>query len=142
MISVNFSVFKIPCFIIFLLYKLARKYSKNWNTWCMRPWPPLGKSENIFWRDTLLKMGLQTYIFCSKVSSKCKKCRFRDPNFKQIPGGMPRTPLQLCRHYCVLTKILATPLQLFVHDTILAYDSMVRVLQNFIYTLVFIYVIF
>ena len=23
--------------------------------------PPLGKSENIFWRDTLLKMGFQTY---------------------------------------------------------------------------------
>ena len=60
-----------------------------------------GKSENIFWRDTLLKTGFQTYIFCSKVPSKCRKCRFRDP----------RTPLQLCRHYGLpLTKILATPL--------------------------------
>ena len=48
----------------------------------MRPWPLLGKSENIFWRDTLLKIRFQTYIFCSKVSSKCRKCRFRDPNFK------------------------------------------------------------
>ena len=39
---------------------------------------PLGTSET----DTLLKMGFQTFIFCSKVPSKCRKCRFRDPNFK------------------------------------------------------------
>ena len=54
----------------------------------MRPCPsPPGKSENIFWRDTLFKMGFQTYIFCSKVPSKCRKCRFRDPNFKIFSGG-------------------------------------------------------
>ena len=34
----------------------------------------------------------QTYIFCSKVSSKCRKCRFRDPNLKKIHGGMPLDP--------------------------------------------------
>ena len=54
----------------------------------MRPWPPLGTSET----DKLLKMGFQIYIFCSKVPSKCRKCRFRDP------------------HGLLLTKILATPL--------------------------------
>ena len=35
-------------------------------------------------------MGFQTYILlktCSKVPSKCRKCRFRDPNFKTFPGG-------------------------------------------------------
>ena len=32
-------------------------------------------------------MGFQTYIFCSKVPSKCRKCRFRDPNFKIFSGG-------------------------------------------------------
>ena len=43
----------------------------------------------------------------------CRKCRFRDPKFKIFPGGMPRTPLQLCRHYGLpLTKILATPLSI------------------------------
>ena len=72
--------------------------------------PPLGKSEKVFWRDTLLKMGFQTYIFCSKVPSKCRKCRFRDPNFC---GPCPRTALQLCWHYSLpLTKILATPLNI------------------------------
>ena len=79
----------------------------------LRPWPPpLGKSVNIFWRDTLLKMGFQTYIFCSKVLSRCRKCHFRDPNFKKNSrGACPQTPLQLCRHYGLpLTKILATPL--------------------------------
>ena len=70
--------------------------------------------------------------------SKCRKCRFRDPNskwdFKPIyfvqkcpqnagnavsetqiskhfRGACSRTPLQLCRHYGLpLTKIMATPL--------------------------------
>ena len=80
-------------------------------------------------------MRFQTYIFCSKVSSKCMKCRFRDLNFKmgfqtyifcskahalkmqEMPSQRPkfqnvsRDPLQLCRHYGLpLTKILATPL--------------------------------
>ena len=98
--------------------------------------PPLGKSENIFWQDRLLKMVFQTYIFCSKVPSKCRKCRFRDPNFKmgfqtyifclKVPSKCrkccfkdpnfkkfhgPPDPLQLCRHYRLpLTKTLATPL--------------------------------
>ena len=41
------------------------------------------------------------------MPSKCRKCRFRNPNFKKCPP----TPLQLCRHYGLpLTKILATPL--------------------------------
>ena len=74
--------------------------------WAMPHAPtPLGKSENIFWQDTLLKMGFQNYIFCSK----CRKCRFRDPNFKKFSGeACPRIPLKLCRHYgLLLTKILA-----------------------------------
>ena len=66
--------------------------------------------SSVFWRDTLLKMGFQTYIFWSKVLSKCRKCGFRDPNFKKFSGGggMPPDPLQLCRYYGLpLTKILA-----------------------------------
>ena len=65
--------------------------------------PPLRKSENIFWRDTLLEMGFQTYIFCSKVPSKCRKCRFRDPNFKKFPGGHAPGP----PYNCVVT--MASP---------------------------------
>ena len=54
-------------------------------------------------------MGFQTYIFCSKVPSKCRKCRFRNPNFKKFPRGIPPAPLQLCRHYGLpLTKLVAT----------------------------------
>ena len=49
--------------------------------------PPLRNVRTIFWRDTLLKMGFQTYIFGSNVPSKCRKCRFRDPKFKKFPGG-------------------------------------------------------
>ena len=73
--------------------------------------PLLGTSENIF-DETLLKKGFQSYIFCSNVPSKCRKCRLRDPKFKQFPGGeCPRIPLQLCRHYGLpLNNILATPL--------------------------------
>ena len=80
------------------------------------------KCRKCHFRDPNFKMGFQTYIFCSKVPSKCRKCRFRDPNFKQFPGGeCPRTPLQLCRHYDLpLTKILATPLYtVFIHGLFL-----------------------
>ena len=45
---------------------------------------PLAMSEI----DTLLKMGFQIYIFCSK----CRKRRFTDPNFENYPGGMPPDP--------------------------------------------------
>ena len=41
----------------------------------------------------------KTYIFCSKVPSKCRKCRFKDPNFNCVV--IMASPL---------TKILATPL--------------------------------
>ena len=55
------------------------------------------------WRDTLLKIGFQTYIFCSKVLSKCRKCRFRDPNFKKFSGvHAPGPP-----YNCVVT--MASP---------------------------------
>ena len=40
------------------------------------------KRRKCRFRDPSFKMGFQTYIFCSKVPSKCRKCRFRDPNFK------------------------------------------------------------
>ena len=59
--------------------------------------PPLRTSET----DTLLKMGFQTYIFCSK----CRKCRFRDPNFKTFPGGMPP---DLTTLICVLRNSACT----------------------------------
>ena len=73
--------------------------------------PPLGKSENIFWRDTLLKIGFQTYIFCSKVPSKCRKCCYRDQNFKKFRGSMPPDPPTIVSSlWPPLTKILATPL--------------------------------
>ena len=61
--------------------------------------PPFGNSENIFLRDALLKMGFQTYIFCSK----CRKCRFRDPNFKKFTGGNAPGP----PYNCVVT--MASP---------------------------------
>ena len=83
-------------------YKISGKYrasllinSKHYKTSlvvylgggaCGRDLPPLGTSET----DTLLKMGFETYTFCSKVPSKCRKYRFRDPNFKRFPGGMPQ----------------------------------------------------
>ena len=107
----------------------------------MRPWPPPPrKVRKHFLTRYTLKIGFQTYIFCLKVHSKCRKCRFRDPKFqngisklyillksalkmqempfqrpkfqKKIFGGAcPRTPLKLCRHYGLpLTKIVATPL--------------------------------
>ena len=107
----------------------------------MRPWPPPPrKVRKHFLTRYTLKIGFQTYIFCLKVHSKCRKCRFRDPKFQngisklyillksalkmqempfqrpkfqKISGGAwsPRTPLKLCRHYGLpLTKILATPL--------------------------------
>ena len=42
-------------------------------------------------------MGFQTYIFCSK----CRKCRFRDPNFKTFPGGHAPGP----PYNCVVTMV-------------------------------------
>ena len=89
--------------------------------------PPLGKSENIFWQDTLLKigfqpiyfaqnagnavsetqnfkMGFETYIFSSKVLSKCRKCRFRDPNFKKFSVVTMASPsLKSWLRHCSLT---------------------------------------
>ena len=46
-------------------------------------------------------MWFKTVIFCSKVSSKCTKWRFRDPNFKS--GAYPQINLGLCRHFCKLS---------------------------------------
>ena len=56
--------------------------------------------------------GISNIYICSKVPTKSRKCRFRDPNFKNIFGvACPRPTLQLYRHYGLpLTKILATPL--------------------------------
>ena len=105
----------------------------------MRPCPPPESPKTFFWQDTLLKIGFQTYTFCSKVHLKCRKYRFRDPKFQngisnpyillksalkmqEMPfqrpkfqkiygGACPRTPQKLCRHYGLpLTKSLATPL--------------------------------
>ena len=94
-----------------LLHTLNIPFSVAYLGGAMRPCPPpLGKSENVFLRE-------KTYIFCSK----CRKCRFRDPNFKNFPRGeCPRTPLQWCRHYGIpLTKILATPLTVLYTDILL-----------------------
>ena len=41
------------------------------------------------WWDKLLTMWFETFIFCSKVSSKCWKRRFRDPKSKKFAGDMP-----------------------------------------------------
>ena len=89
----------------------------------MRRWSPPGRSEKVLTRYTVkngisnlyillrsaLKIqempfqrpkfqnGFQTYIFCSEVPSKCRKCRFRDP----FPGGgLPRPP-----YNCVVTMV-------------------------------------
>ena len=40
----------------------------------------------------------KTFIFCSKVSSKSRKCRFRDPKFKISRGPWPQTSGYLYRH--------------------------------------------
>ena len=48
-------------------------------------------------------MGFQTYIFCSNVPSKCRKCRFRDPKFKKYPGEHAPGP----PYNCVVT--MASP---------------------------------
>ena len=45
------------------------------------------------------QMWFETFRFCSKVSSKCRKCYFREPNFKHFPRGMPMDPLEICRHF-------------------------------------------
>ena len=72
------------------------------------PPSPLGKSENIFWRDTLLKLGFRTYIFCPQNAGNAVS---ETQISKYFWGAMPPDPLQLCRHYGLpLTKILATPL--------------------------------
>ena len=36
-------------------------------------------------------MWFETFRFCSKVSSKCRKCHFREPNFINF--------LEICRHF-------------------------------------------
>ena len=50
-------------------------------------------------------MLFKTFIFCSKVPSKCGKCRFRDPKFKIFPGGhapgAPYLPIEMCCHFTV-----------------------------------------
>ena len=45
------------------------------------------KCRKYRFRDPNFKMGFQPNIFCSKVPSKYRKYRFRDPNFKTISGG-------------------------------------------------------
>ena len=71
------------------IYWITKRGNSNVFKGGMRPWPPyVGTSET----DTLLKMGFQTCIFCSKVPSKCRKCSFRDPNFKIFPGVCPGPP--------------------------------------------------
>ena len=72
----------------------------------MRPSPrphPLGMVR---------KHSLTRYTVITRytVPSNCRKCRFRDPNFKTFPGGMPPKPTSLCPP---VTKILATPLKYF-----------------------------
>ena len=74
------------------------------------------KCRKCHFRDPNFKMGFQTYIFCSNVPSKCRKCRYFSET--QISKNF-RTHLQLCRHYGLpLTKILATPLLDMVMETV------------------------
>ena len=57
------------------------------------------------WWDTLLnKLSFRTLIFCSKVPSKCRICRFRDPYFKHFTGGLytpghPTNVTKMWRHF-------------------------------------------
>ena len=49
-------------------------------------------------------MGFETYIFSSKVLSKCRKCRFRDPNFKKFSVVTMASPsLKSWLRHCSLT---------------------------------------
>ena len=102
----------------------------------MKPRTPLRTSEIFFWRDTLLKMRFQTYIFCSKVPSKCRKWRFRDTNFKTFTGGgMPLDHLELCRRDGLpLTKILATLLNIVAkfmkHSYLTAFQNLLDRKKN------------
>ena len=96
----------------------------------MRPCPPPRKVRKHFLTRYTVKNGISNlYILLKlKVPSKCRKCRFRDPNFKKIFGGAcPQTPLQLCRHYGLpLTKILATPLFWILYDLYMLKTSILR----------------
>ena len=70
-----------------------------------------GKSENIFWQDTLLKIGFQPIYFAQKYTQNAGNAVSETQISKHFRGGMPPDPLKLCRHYGLpLTKILATPL--------------------------------
>ena len=72
----------------------------------MRPCLPTRNVRTFFWRDTLLNMGFQTHIFCSKVPSKCRKCRFKTHFVSET------------RHYGLpLTKILATLLKATIQSS-------------------------
>ena len=64
--------------------------------------PPLETSE-IFFDETLLKMGFQTYIFCSSVPSKCRKCRFKDPKFENFVVTMASPSIKSWLRYCFHT---------------------------------------
>ena len=44
--------------------------------------PPPRKVRKHFLTRYTVKNCISTYIFCSKVHSKCRKCRFRDPKFQ------------------------------------------------------------
>ena len=49
-------------------------------------------------RYVVKKMSFSTLIFCFKVPSKCRKCRFRDPHFKNFPVEHAPGPPKMC-HY-------------------------------------------
>ena len=69
----------------------------------MRPW--------YFLTRYTVKNGISNLYILLKSALKMQEMPFQRPKFQKLPGGMPRTPLQLCRHYGLpLTKILATPL--------------------------------
>ena len=78
----------------------------------VRPSSVFGKSENIFWQDTLLKRWISNLYILLKSAIKMQETSFQRPKFQNIFGGAcPRTPIKLYRHYGLpFIKILATPL--------------------------------
>ena len=60
-------------------YNILRSHTVAYLGRGMRPWPPLRKVR----KHILLKMGFQTYIFCSTSAFKMQKMPFQRPKFQK-----------------------------------------------------------
>ena len=104
--------------------------------------PPRKVRKHFLTRYTV-KNGISNLYILLKSTLKMQEMPFQRPKFQKRFGGHAPDPPYNCvvTMASPLTKILGTPLQLFVHDTILAYDSIVRVLQTS-FTLSFLYMLY